>query len=523
MPSFDFPDFSDLEDAFFEERLVVPFGKHRGTDVRELAETAPDYLSWMLSNAEHPWVADNADAIREAIADVKSGKAAEASRALTLTPHQQSAVSEVLSHFDDDNRVAALYGGAGYGKSYVTAGLVTELAKLGYTTRAMAVSYVASQVLAAQLDPFGVETGTVARTVKLEKVWNDDREDYVFTGDSQEQLNELLSERQALIVDEASMIDDAMADRLISTAERRGGRLILVGDDHQLPPVKQATISRCCNIDRAATLTEPMRYSRDSHLFGYEQAVRNNPNSVWGWSAADVKESPEVRAVSSVEDLIDDFVLRFKADPGALHRMMLFTRAGVVQANNSIREKLFGAKQAAESVVIEDEQLMILATTDYPSGLSREMGGVRYYSGQSFHAADVERAVHKIYIDGETYEIPHYQATLKEGEMPVRLIFGATESSLDQSKLGAAEFGKALAAARAYGKEHGDWGYWRRLQNDYVRVAYTYASTVHRSQGQTCDYAYCAPKSLLATRGIMGQALTYVAMTRAKKHLTIVL
>ena len=52
--------------------------------------------------------------------------------------------------------------------------------------------------------------------------------------------------------------------------------------------------------------------------------------------------------------------------------------------------------------------------------------------------------------------------------------------------------------------------------------AYQYATTVHRAQGQTCDYAYCAPRSLVAIPGLIGEALAYVALTRARKRLTFV-
>ena len=52
-------------------------------------------------------------------------------------------------------------------------------------------------------------------------------------------------------------------------------------------------------------------------------------------------------------------------------------------------------------------------------------------------------------------------------------------------------------------------------------MAYCYATTVHRAQGQTADYVYTMPGPLYGAGGIVGDALTYVAMTRARKRLCV--
>ena len=132
-------------------------------------------------------------------------------------------------------------------------------------------------------------------------------------------------------------------------------------------------------------------------------------------------------------------------------------------------------------------------------------------------------------IGEKTFEIPHYRISLA-GRPPVNVIFGITENQMDAEKLGGPEFQAALAAARAYGTAEdafgnklGSWEPFKQLQLDFLRVAYTYATSVHRCQGQTVDFVYTMPRPLLAVPGIMGRALSYVANTRAKQQLTVLI
>ena len=73
------------------------------------------------------------------------------------------------------------------------------------------------------------------------------------------------------------------------------------------------------------------------------------------------------------------------------------------------------------------------------------------------------------------------------------------------------------------GDRVGSWMPRKILAADFLYVSYCYAMTVHRTQGQTCDYAYCMPGDLLKVSGLMGDSLSSVATTRARKQLAITL
>ena len=329
------------------------------------------------------------------------------------------------------------------------------------------------------------------------------------------------------------MNDDLVANLLFGAVNANGGLLVLVGDDKQLPPVKQETKSLFCADwpTGVATLSKPMRYSEDSALFGVEQIVRNNPWAVF--QLLDENPAEEVTVVRSMKEMIATYAKLYRADPAALHRMLLFRRTEVTAANKAIREALFGTDAGD---VVEDEKLMVLSTSDFPYRENEEEKSdcTRWYSGESFRVVSMEQDAYTIHIDNVTFVIPHYVVKFQDRQVKVRIMFAVSEHTPDRDRLGGPEMAAALTAARAWGKHVQDqkdmglmrrdvdgWAPFKQLSGDFVKVGYQYATSVHRAQGQTCDYAYAAPKTLLSVRGIAGKALAYVAMTRARKHLTV--
>ncbi len=538
------------------DKVYVPFGKHRDRSILEVAQSDPGYLSWMRKAHREDffdalfivdWLDNNVDHFDGAVRVANQIKVAEAP-VINLTDHQNDITDQILQFIGSGLPIVRLEGGAGYGKSYATRKIAAELIKNHYMVHAMAVSYVATEVLRTQLDDIGVNCGTLARQLGFTKKWDEDQEVYTHSGKTPAYARAMLKRGNALIVDECSMLKDEDAQLLYDTIndlaqqELRGeplhGRLILVGDSAQLPPVKQSTPSIACGTweTGVATLTEPMRYGKGSDLYTIEQYARTNPEAVISGEALPKGASNEVAVVPSPTALIDDYVDRYKADSGALHRMLLFRRVDVNNANNAIREALFGANAP---VIVEDERLMILETTDTPYFPPKEKADLmagrkflwdRYYSGQSFRVLSVEESTYVITIDGVDFEIPHYLVDLDNPLKKVRVVFAIGDQEIDSEKLGGPEMKSAMAAAQAFarkkddqGNKLGNWEPFRQLLGDFVRVSYQYATTVHRAQGQTCDYCYCAPRTLLAVRGIMGSGLFYVAMTRARKHLTVLL
>ena len=274
----------------------------------------------------------------------------------------------------------------------------------------------------------------------------------------------------------------------------------------------------------AGVLTEPMRYGKDSELYKIEATARANPR-VLRFAISD-----EVSIVRTPQTLIDDYVDHYHRDSDASHRLLLFRRNDVANANRAIRTRLYG--EDAEEVC-PDEKLMVLATTDYPYVKERvSFSADRFYSGEKLCVTDAKRDIYYIEIGCVEYEIPHWMIDFvnsQDERYQARIIFGLSENAADRSGLGGEQWSDAVKAAAQYAKQcyedtgFTDWTLYTQLQMDFVRVGYQYATTVHRAQGQTVDYAYVVPNTLSKIPGLMGAGLTYVALTRARKHLTVLI
>lgn len=504
----------------------IPYGKYRGLSATTLRDRDPGYCDWLLSlvarGDDGPmarWAATYEDDLRP--------PPPPAASEFGLTPSQQDAVDVLIDQVSQGRRVIRLQGGAGYGKSFTVAALAAELQRdHGMTPRACAVSYVATENLRKDLDQYGWSTATVARTIGLTKEIDHDTGKDLYVYDevrTPELLQKVLSRNNALIVDECSMINDETAGWLFDAVNLHGGLLVLVGDERQLPPVKQEVISRCCFTPDPASLTVPMRYSADSDLFRVEQTARNTPHHLGQVLAQLCRQgSEQVISTGNRAALIERYVANYRADPTAEHRALFFRREDVVTANNRIRNALFGL-DAAE--IEPGEQLMILATADTPWASEEDKKAAfargetlseRFYSGERFLVEDATPDVHM--------GIPCWMVRFA-GRDPARVIFGLSEVRADVSKRGGSEYEAAMRAAAQYGRDNpGDRDRWldlQRLKGEFLQVAYCYASTVHRAQGQTVDYAYTVPGALAAIPGLMGRALSYVASTRARKQLVV--
>lgn len=483
--------------------ITIPFGKHRGTPI---LDADPGYLDWILRSDRYVctrFVSRHGDAIRDAIAS-HSRRAAEAFEVeYELNPGQRSAVDAVVDAFKAGKPYFRLEGGAGYGKSFTVMDVVRQLGLAGVKVQACATSYVATQVLAKQLQPLGVEAKTIASTVRLAKIEFEDQEEYEMTAVSMDAMRTLLGRGRALIVDEYSMVGDDIADQMMAAAADCGGFLLAVGDLKQLPPVKQNHDTSLTGIPGAVSLTQPMRYSADSDLFQLEQIARNTPASISGVAASD-----EVVWHNSRLDLIDRYVADMKAQPAADARLLFFRRADVMDANYTVREGLFG-NAALANPVVEDERLMVMSTADV------DLGGenpVRFYSGQTFLVTKVR--------EGECQGIPCYFVDFYRGERNVPVIFGNSTALTDRSKRGGAQFAAALSNLRDEALDSGNWSEWRAFKNRFLQVGYNYAMTVHRVQGQTVERVYFDPATLKC--GAMSDKLLYVAATRAKSQVHMV-
>ncbi len=179
----------------------------------------------------------------------------------TFTQEQRAAVISVVN----GQNISLLEGFPGSGKTATMREIVRQYRKAGYRVIGTATSASAAEVLGIEA---GIESINISR---LRKVWQQAlnpelefeltlRADY-YKEDQYRKVGASLTNKDVLIIDEASMVELANIDYLLSEVKATGAKAILVGDNNQLAAIgmtgafKKASQIVCSNV-----LTSVMRH-----------------------------------------------------------------------------------------------------------------------------------------------------------------------------------------------------------------------------------------------------------------------
>ncbi|WP_375326523.1 AAA family ATPase [Candidatus Tisiphia endosymbiont of Nemotelus uliginosus] len=255
---------------------IVEELQHRGQHNLSIDESAIDKLSIrekLIASAVKVGIA-----VQEVVND-KLGLKYEliARQSEPLTKKQRKAVMEILNGKD----ISVLEGYPGSGKTFVMREIVRQYRKAGYRVIGTSPSSSAAQVLASA-------TGIQSKNIALwRKDWQEAkgqkfelalRSDYYTEGEYQHQervessfsqyCNNIgiddsteLNNKTILIIDEASMIELASMDYLLTEVSRFGAKAIIVGDNNQFAAVGMTgAFRKVCVMSCVSRLTEVMRH-----------------------------------------------------------------------------------------------------------------------------------------------------------------------------------------------------------------------------------------------------------------------
>ena len=162
----------------------------------------------------------------------------EASRGFELSDEQRTLVHGVLA---DDRTVSLVRAVAGSGKTTTLAAIAAAYSEAGIPVAGVAPTGAAARVM--------TEAGIPARTVERALL---DRERAIRSG--------IQPTQGVVLVDEAGTVGTRTLAKLAGVVAQAGGKLVLVGDDAQLPPVPAgATYARMVAEDRPVLALETPR------------------------------------------------------------------------------------------------------------------------------------------------------------------------------------------------------------------------------------------------------------------------
>ena len=351
------------------------------------------------------------------------------SNGLVLGGEQKAA----LDHITGPRDLAIVTGYAGTGKSAMLSVARDAWCRAGYEVQGLALSGIAAENLESG-------SGIASRTIaSIERQWGQGRD--------------LLTPNHVLVIDEAGMIGSRQMERVISEAEKRGAKVVLVGDPEQLQAIEAGAAFRSvAERNGSVEITEVRR----QHEGWQRDATRDLATGRTGEAIHAYQEHDAVHAAATRDEargaLIDCWDRDRIANPEASRIILTHTRDEVQALNSAARDRLRAGGALGEDIDIVTE------------------GGAR-----EFAAGD-------------------------------RVMFLKNERNLSVKNGTLGTVDSASAARMAVQLDDG-----RSVAfdiKDYAQIDHGYAATIHKAQGMTVDRAH-----VLATPG-MDSHSAYVALSR---------
>ncbi len=405
---------------------LVALGKDGRGDARFTSRAMLDTEA-RLERATQSLAARGHHAVAEQHRDAALRTAAQ--RGLVLSPEQSAALVRVTDNAD----LGVVVGYAGTGKSAMLGVAREAWERSGYAVQGLALSGIAAENLESG-------SGIASRTIaSLEHQWGQGRD--------------LLTSNHVLVIDEAGMIGTRQMERVIAEAEKRGAKVVLVGDPEQLQAIEAGAAFRSIAERHGSVEITDIRRQRQDWQ---RMATRQLATGRTGEAIEVYDERGSVHVAETREQARTDLIERWNEDrsasPTATRIILTHTNDEVQALNIAAREKLRGAGQLGDDVTIHAERGMrAFARGDRVMFLRNERG-----------------------------------LGAKNGSL------GTLESVTTARMAVLLDNGRAVAFDI----------------KDYADIDHGYAATIHKAQGMTVDHTH-----VLATPGLDRHA-AYVALSR---------
>ncbi|TRA87554.1 Ti-type conjugative transfer relaxase TraA [Rhizobium rhizogenes] len=366
-----------------------------------------------------------------------------------------------IAHITGPERIAAVVGFAGAGKSTMLAAARKAWEAQGYQVHGAALSGKAAEGLE---ESSGIESRTLA---SWSYSWDHGRD--------------LIGRGDVFVIDEAGMVGSRQLARFIGEAEERGAKIVLVGDHEQLQAIGAGAPFRA--IAEQIGHVELSNIRRQRHDWQRQASVAFATHKTAEGLAA-YRDHGDIHFAESREEAMAQIVRDYLADsekPADGTRVaMAHRRADVRALNAAIRSELQNRQKLERSPGLND-------------GADR---GDRGNGEDRVGGEDVGERV---------FQTKNGKRAFAASD---RIIFLENNRDLGvkNGMLGTVEHvepGKIIARLDGRGGDSVS------IPTDtYQAIDHGYATTIHKNQGATVDRAFVLASST------MDRHLTYVAMTR---------
>jgi len=499
---------------------------------------------------------------------------------IILNEQQLSSLQNIANFIDSlikqgtwETTTFSLQGYAGTGKTTITRFIVQYLKKKGKNYTLSSPTHRAKEVLQ---DLTGEKAITVAKLLGLAP--GVEVENFNLVDKQFQSKNEIKIPRNGIvIVDEASMVNDQLFDNLVELAAERGSKVLFIGDEAQLKPVKQKekgkAFRRTSNITK---LTQVMRTANGNPMPAKVLLpIRDNPTSKIDMFEHDDKLSPTGEGIKFVNNakewmasLLDKVSIENLTENPNLVRALAYTNKRVRELNTFIRAKMFGI--GAEDfykgeLLMMYENLFWLPGGDYvyPNGMDVTIENVQYVSDFKINVPEKNRQVSVAGFMITTSKTKNKQKNIKDlfiadldrvsseyikelVELKNKILntpfaqrgpmwnkfyefsdaYNLTDEVYFINDVAYSSRNEALKIARQLYPSMNQNQLDKIVNNSKAKdksVDYAYAHTIHKSQGGTYDYSYVDEGNIDMARQFpnpdyeMINQLKYVGFSRSSK------
>ncbi len=427
----------------------------------------------------------------------------------------------------DENSVFLLKGYAGTGKTSLVSALVKTVVELKQKTILLAPTGRAAKVFSSYSNH---PVYTIHKKIYRQKAFSNEPTDFLPANN--------LHKDTLFIVDEASMISNDGLDSVSFGSGRLlddlihyvyGGyncRLILLGDDAQLPPVMQA-------VSPALDSSVLAKYNLKVEQFTLAQVVRQDENSGILFNATMLRRALDNHVVNVFPKLHFNNFADFRNINGEVLIEQIsdcYSRDGVDETmvivrsnkraiiyNNGIRNRILYCEEELSS----SDRLMVVKNNYYWTGENQEMDFIA--NGEIVEVIRVRKIV-------ELYGFRFAEVTIRFQdyglEMDIKILLDVLQSEAASlsNELNNKLFYSIL---EDYSDEPGKAGKMKKMKNDAyynaLQVKYAYAVTCHKAQGGQWKNVFLDVGYI--NEGMLGEEFyrwLYTAITRATERIYLI-
>lgn len=403
-----------------------------------------------------------------------------------------------------------LIGAGGTGKTTCIMDAVSQMLQQGFKVLLTAPTNKAVKQLSKAATAYGLDMNQVGlRTVHgamgLTMLPNEDRKITHRAGEG------VLANYDVIVVDEASMISRVMLrNYLLPELEYLGTRMVLMGDDMQLPPVRE-TVSECFTLFETIRLERVERFDENGGIGDFTNALRESMLNSKPFKAPDEYGHgiETILPAKFTQVLKEHFVSGVDPDES---RVLAWSNKRVNEINRIIRENIYGKRPdrfyKGERVVTGSP---VKIGNDVVLGTDEECTVIDYrVSVAEEEATGVEYKVYQVILE------PVFVTPAKR--VIVNVVHEDDEDRIEEEL---ARRGR-LARNAPSDLARGYWSRFWQLKELCADIRYCHCITVHRSQGSTFKNVFVDVKDILRNKvRTERQRLLYVAASRPSETLLL--